>query len=100
MAYILRSLFFIGAVYAMSPLRTGDPAVDLSRASLVMAPLAGTVAQASALTGMPTARMTRDAARAFAALDDRTKSELLDLVARTAKAAAADTLSRADRQVP
>ena len=101
MAYILRSMACIGAIYAMSPVDTRDPSAPaLAPASLSAA--ATVVRQIEALdqSGLKDAlALGGDAARLWASLDPQTRQRLLDLIAEQRKASG-DTLSKQDRGIP
>ncbi|MDJ1159054.1 hypothetical protein QNA08_12485 [Chelatococcus sp. SYSU_G07232] len=106
MAYILRSAFFIGAIYMMSPVETVPPPATatggLSGATAAMArplPALGGAGVKDAMT------LAGEAARVWSDLDPQTRERLLDLLAERRPAAgratpSADTLSGRDRAVP
>lgn len=117
MAYILRSVFFIGVIYTLSPLHDGERRIEDLRAPAahaaanlaaakpaVAGPAAGALAAAGAVAAV-------EAARTWSALDAKTRGQLADLVSQTVAqppvpgpagraSRRGDTLSGADRLVP
>jgi hypothetical protein len=90
MAYILRSVFFIGVIYTLSPLHDGERGLEHLRApaaraaadlAAVKPAMAGPATGAWATAG---AAAALEAAHAWSALDARTRADLYDLVSQTA----------------
>lgn len=98
MAYLFRSIFFIGAIYAVSPVKTdtSDMMTLAGNARSTGAALAQTSSELARLTG-ESAEIALQAARSWAALDETSRTELRRLIGEMIASGVAPTGAVAPR---